>query len=338
MRVEKPRVRTIIRTRPSIAGKCWSPLIPTSRSIWRRCGGRSGCRGRHWEAHRGRAADWPADGRTRIGLPQRVRRGRRLANRRASAERNILKVVRSLFLDEFRAEFAAARKDKSGRGKSRLLALQKKLAALPTVFGEIRQPQIDYLLVPKVSSERRKYLPIGYATAHVIANGSSLIVLGGNVYHFGILTSSMHMAWMRQAAQRGGGRRPARARRPQAIHGSAGILPAASGIPAGRRAKAAGENANATEMTGADARPAHESFRQDARAPQSTLADLYDPLAMPPALAAAHTALDKAVDRCYRSEAFPSDRARVEHLFALYEKLTAPLAPTAPTRRKRAKG
>ena len=77
----------------------------------------------------------------------------------------------------------------------------------------------------------------------------------------------------------------------------------------------------------------------DARAafPASTLADLYDPLAMPPALAAAHTALDKAVDRCYRSEAFPSDRARVEHLFALYEKLTAPLAPTATTRRKRAK-
>ena len=58
---------------------------------------------------------------------------------------------------------------------------------------------------------------------------------------------------------------------------------------------------------------------------------------MPPALAAAHTALDKAVDRCYRSEALPPDRARVEHLFALYEKLTAPLAPTTVTRRKRSK-
>lgn len=70
----------------------------------------------------------------------------------------------------------------------------------------------------------------------------------------------------------------------------------------------------------------------DARAafPTSTLADLYDPLAMPPALAAAHTALDRAVDRCYRSEPFPSDRARVEHLFSLYEKLTAPLIPPAP--------
>jgi len=77
----------------------------------------------------------------------------------------------------------------------------------------------------------------------------------------------------------------------------------------------------------------------DARAkfPASTLADLYDPLAMPPALATAHAALDKAVDKCYRSDPFPNDRARVEHLFALYEKFTAPLAPTAKSRRKGAK-
>jgi hypothetical protein len=69
----------------------------------------------------------------------------------------------------------------------------------------------------------------------------------------------------------------------------------------------------------------------DARAqfPGSTLADLYDPTTMPPALAKAHAELDRAVDRCYRKEPFPNDRARVEHLFALYEKLTAPLASTS---------
>ena len=67
----------------------------------------------------------------------------------------------------------------------------------------------------------------------------------------------------------------------------------------------------------------------------ATLADLYDPLAMPPALAAAHAALDRAVDKCYRSEAFPNDRARVEYLFQLYEHLTAPLAPTAKPKRTR---
>jgi hypothetical protein len=61
----------------------------------------------------------------------------------------------------------------------------------------------------------------------------------------------------------------------------------------------------------------------------------YDPLAMPPALSAAHTALDKAVDKCYRDAPFPSDRARVEYLFQLYEQLTAPLAPTAKVKRRR---
>jgi hypothetical protein len=60
--------------------------------------------------------------------------------------------------------------------------------------------------------------------------------------------------------------------------------------------------------------------------PGSTLADLYDPVAMPPVLAKAHEALDRAVERCYRKEPFASDRQRVEYLFALYERLTAPLA------------
>ena len=68
----------------------------------------------------------------------------------------------------------------------------------------------------------------------------------------------------------------------------------------------------------------------------STLADLYDPLTMPAALARAHNALDRAVERCYRPEPFASDRQRVEHLFALYEKLTAPLLPaTVSSRRKK---
>lgn len=73
----------------------------------------------------------------------------------------------------------------------------------------------------------------------------------------------------------------------------------------------------------------------DARAlyPQASLADLYDPLTMPPELRKAHRALDLAVDRLYRSEPFSSDRERVEHLFGLYEKLTATLF-TAPAKRK----
>lgn len=77
----------------------------------------------------------------------------------------------------------------------------------------------------------------------------------------------------------------------------------------------------------------------DARAqfPESTLADLYDPVAMPPVLSKAHAELDRAVDRCYRKEPFKSDRERVEYLFKLYEQLTAPLLPVAGKRGGRAK-
>jgi hypothetical protein len=69
--------------------------------------------------------------------------------------------------------------------------------------------------------------------------------------------------------------------------------------------------------------------------PSATLADLYDPLAMPPALVKAHAELDRAVDICYRPQPFESDRQRVEYLFFLYEKLIAPL--TAPAKKSRRK-
>ena len=77
----------------------------------------------------------------------------------------------------------------------------------------------------------------------------------------------------------------------------------------------------------------------DARAqyPASTLAELYDPLAMPAPLLKAHQQMDRAVDRCYRTEPFPSDRHRVEYLFALYEQLTAPLIAAAARKPKRAR-
>ena len=68
--------------------------------------------------------------------------------------------------------------------------------------------------------------------------------------------------------------------------------------------------------------------------PGSTLADLYDPLTMPPVLAKAHADLDRAVDRCYRKEPFPTDRQRVEYLFVLYEQLAAPLASAGNRTRK----
>jgi len=69
--------------------------------------------------------------------------------------------------------------------------------------------------------------------------------------------------------------------------------------------------------------------------PAATLADLYDPLTMPPALVKAHAELDRAIDQCYRREPFETERQRVEFLFALYEKLTAPLLPVTKSKRAR---
>ena len=78
----------------------------------------------------------------------------------------------------------------------------RELAATPTLFGEIRQPTTDYLLIPKVSSETRTYIPIGFMTPNEIASGSALIVPGATNYHFGVLTSAMHNAWTRAVAGR----------------------------------------------------------------------------------------------------------------------------------------
>ena len=78
----------------------------------------------------------------------------------------------------------------------------KELAEVPACFGEIRQPDRAYLLIPSVSSERRRYIPIGFMRPEIIASNLVLLVPGANLYHFGVLSSAMHMAWVRQVAGR----------------------------------------------------------------------------------------------------------------------------------------
>ncbi len=78
----------------------------------------------------------------------------------------------------------------------------KELADVPAYFGEIRQPDRTYLLIPSVSSERRRYIPIGFMRPEIIASNLVLLVPGANLYHFGVLSSAMHMAWVRQVAGR----------------------------------------------------------------------------------------------------------------------------------------
>jgi len=189
------------------------------------------------------------------------------------------------------------------------------LASTPHLFGEDRQPSSKYLLIPKVSSERRNYIPIGFMPPSTIVSGSALVVPGATGLHFGILSSMMHMAWMRRVCGR------LESRYQYSVSIVYNNFPWPQDMSDKQRA--------AVQAAAQAVLDAREQFKGQ------TLADLYDPLAMPKALRDAHKALDKAVDKCYRPAAFESERARVEYLFTLYQRLTAPLtAPPKGHRRK----
>jgi len=189
------------------------------------------------------------------------------------------------------------------------------LAETPYLFGEDRQPSSKYLLIPKVSSERRNYIPIGFMPPSTIVSGSALVVPGATGFHFGILSSTMHMAWMRQTCGR------MKSDYQYSVNIVYNNFPWPQDPNEKRRA--------AVEAAAQAVLDARAHFKGQ------TLADLYDPLAMPKPLRDAHNTLDRAVDKCYRPAAFESERARVEYLFTLYQQLIAPL--TAPTKARKRK-
>ena len=188
------------------------------------------------------------------------------------------------------------------------------LANTPTVFGEIRQPSRRYLAIPKTSSERRAYIPMAFLKPTDIAGADLFTVPNAQPFHFGVLTSKMHMAWVRYVC----------GRLKSDYRYSAGIVYNNFPWPSSPIAEQK-QRVEAAAKAVLDAR---------AQFPDSTLADLYDPLRTPPVLVKAHAELDRAVDRCDRKEPFPSARARVEYLFQLYEKLTAPLITAAQPKRR----
>jgi hypothetical protein len=207
-----------------------------------------------------------------------------------------------------RVERVREHREKSDRKTTR------ELAKIPTLFGEIRQPDGRYLLVPSVSSETRKYIPMGFMPRTVIASNLVLLVPGATLYHYGVMSSMMHMAWMRQVA----GRLESRYRYSNKLVYNNFPWPEA----------ASAKQRDAVEAAAQSVLGAREEF------PEATLADLYDQLTMPPSLVRAHAHLDRAVDLCYRSQPFDNDRRRVEFLFALYEKLITPLIPPSKKRRR----
>jgi hypothetical protein len=187
------------------------------------------------------------------------------------------------------------------------------LAATPTRFAFVSHPNKPYLLIPSVSSERRQFIPIGFMPKDVITSNLCLIIPDATHFHFGILSSEMHMAWVKQVC----GRLESRYRYSNKLVYN--NFPWPNPTPAQR------ERVDECARAVIAAREPHLPPRG-----MSTLADLYDPLSMPPELVRAHAALDRAVEKCYRPEPFHSDRQRVEYLFSLYEKLTAPLLPVTP--------
>ena len=189
----------------------------------------------------------------------------------------------------------------------------RKLAATPTQFRDTRNPDI-FLLVPSVSSERRKYIPIGFLTKDVIASNLCLTVPDAKLYHFGVLTSLMHMAWVKTVC----GRLKSDYRYSNKIVYNNYPWPK----------KPTDKQIAAVEAAAQGVLDARAKF------PDSSLADLYDPLTMPPELVKAHQRLDKAVDKCYRGAAFNSETERLEYLFGLYNEYTEPLIK-AETKKKR---
>jgi len=170
-------------------------------------------------------------------------------------------------------------------------------AATPSLFQEVRQPDTDYILVPRHSSEKRAYIPFGFVDPAIVVNDAVQIIPGANLYHFGILTSAFHMAWVRVVC----GRIKSDYRYSKDIVYNNFIWPDVT-----------------DEQKQEIERVAQAVLDVRANYPESSLADLYDPLAMPPDLLKAHKALDRAVEKAYRVRFNGNEEKIVGYLFKLY--------------------
>ncbi len=155
----------------------------------------------------------------------------------------------------------------------------RKFADTPTVFAQVTQPEeADYIIVPRHSSESRRYIPLGFVGSDIIVNDAVMIIPYAEKYHFGVLTSNVHMAWVRTVC----GRLKSDYRYSRDIGYNTFPWP------------------DATDEQKASIEKLAQAVL-DARAlfPDSSLADLYDPLTMPPELLKAHQQLDRAVMKLY---------------------------------------
>jgi len=201
-----------------------------------------------------------------------------------------------------RQRIAAVRKYRS-QSKSKPT---RELAETPTLYHVNVIPDAPYLVVPKVSSERRQYVPCGWITPPFVPSDLLFVLPKATLADFALVSSAMHMAWMRAVA----------GRMKSDYRYSVSVVYNTYPLPRGFSDGSASAKLDAPAQAVLDARAAH---------PDATLADLYDPDLMPATLRRAHLSLDRAVDRLYRRERFKSENDRLEHLFGLYERMQAPL-------------
>ncbi len=198
-------------------------------------------------------------------------------------------------------------------------AATRKFAATPSIFCQIAQPDTNYLLVPSVSSERRTIVPVGFMAPDVVASNLVFVIPDATPFHLGVMSSAMHMAWMRAVA----GRLKSDYRYSKDIVYNNFPWPI-----------------DATDkLSGAISDAAQGVLAARAKFPDSKLADLYDPLSGPAALVKAHQALDRAVDAAYvpsgGKRTWTTEGERVAFLFDLHQKITSLLPSARPKGRKR---
>ena len=187
------------------------------------------------------------------------------------------------------------------------------IANYPSRYNLETIPTEPFLVIPRVSSERRDYMPIGWVEPPAIPSDAVIVLEGAVKSDFALLTSAMHMAWLRYV----GGRLESRYRYSiSLVYNTFPVPPKKNKL----------SKLELLAQAVLDAR---------AEYPESTLAELYDPDLMPSNLRRAHKELDREVDRLYKRGGFSSDRERIEHLFSLYEKMVEPLKATPKKKPKR---
>jgi type I restriction-modification system DNA methylase subunit len=196
--------------------------------------------------------------------------------------------------------------EKVAKYRAKSTKLQTREASkTPTLFAEPRQPQSDFLLIPRTSSENRRYLPLGFYPKDYIVNDSCTALPNATLFHFGILSSLMHISWVKYTC----GRLKSDYRYSNSVVYNNFPWPDKPNNNQVKLIETAVQNVLDTRLVFLN----------------SSLADLYNPLTMPPSLVKAHNELDKAVDLAYRPQPFTSEANRMEFLFGLYEKYTADL-------------